>query len=177
MPALPLAIDLDGTLIEGDATAMSVLGLLRRSPLTAIALLPIFLWNRALFKDEVAKRYVPDVTAFTYIPDVVAFAREQKAQGRTVVLATASHEAIATRVAEHLGCFDGVVASDRRHYRGGKGKAEALTERFGPKGFVYAGNEARDLPVWEAAAAAILVRVPANIAAIAKQRFVIERAF
>lgn len=170
-------MDLDGTLIEGDSTVMSVLGLLRRSPLIAIVLLPMLLWNRARFKDEVAKRYVPDVTTFTYIPQVVAFAREQKGQGRTVVLATASHETVANRVAQYLGCFDGVIASDREHYRGGHGKAQALTERFGDRGFVYAGNEARDLPVWEAAAAAILVRVPAPIAAIAKKRFTIEREF
>ncbi len=177
MPSLPLAIDLDGTLIEGDSTVMSVLGLLRRSPLIALVLLPMFLWNRARFKDEVAKRYVPDVMTFNFVPEVVAFAREQKSLGRTVILATASHEKIAHSVAEHLGCFDGVIASDREHYRGGKGKADALTERFGPKGFAYAGNEARDLPVWEAAAAAILVRVPAPVVAIAKKRFTIEREF
>lgn len=176
MAVLPLAVDLDGTLIEGDSSWMSVAGMLARRPWT-VWLLPLFLFDRARFKHEVAKRFVPDAASLPYVPEVVAYVREQKERGRTVVLATASNVATARRVAEHLGCFDGVIASDRETYRGGAAKARALTERFGPKGFVYAGNEIRDLPVWEAAAAAILVRVPARVAAIAKKRFTIEKQF
>jgi phosphoserine phosphatase len=174
---LPLCVDLDGTLIEGDASWMSVKMLFRRSPFTALALLPLFFVDRAKFKHEVSRRHVPDPSTLTFVPEVVAFAREQRAAGRRVVLATASNVAIASRVADHLGCFDEVIASDERTFRGGPGKARALVERFGDKGFVYAGNEARDIPVWAAAAAAILVRVPAPVAAVAKKRFVIEREF
>ncbi len=174
---LPLCVDLDGTLIEGDASWMSVRTLFKRSPFTAVSLLPLFFVDRAKFKHELSRRYVPDPATLTFIPEVVAFAREQRAAGRMVVLATASNIAIASRVAEHLGCFDEVIASDEHTFRGGPGKAKALTERFGDRGFVYAGNEVRDIPVWAAAAAAILVRVPAPVAAVAKKRFVIEREF
>lgn len=170
-------MDLDGTLIEGDASWISVRTLFQRSPFVAFGLLPLFFVDRAKFKHELSRRYVPDPATLTFIPEVVAFAREQRAAGRTVVLATASNIAIASRVADHLQCFDEVIASDEHTFRGGRGKAKALTERFGEKGFVYAGNEVRDLPVWEAAAAAILVRVPGPVAAIAKKRFVIEREF
>lgn len=156
---------------------MSYRWLLRHTPLVGLWFAAMWLVDRARSKHEVAKRYVPDAASLPYIPDVVAYAREQKSAGRTVVLATASNEAIAEKVAAHLGCFDAVIASDRTHYRGGKGKAEALEERFGKKGFVYAGNEVRDIPVWEAAAAAVLVRVPKPVAAAANKRFVIEREF
>lgn len=175
--SLPLAVDLDGTLIEGDTSWMSVRTLLRREPFTALRLLPLFVIDRARFKHEISRRYVPDPATLRYVPEVLAYVKEQRAAGRTVILATASNMAIAEKVAEHLGSFDGIVASDEREYRGGKGKADALTERFGAKGFVYAGNEVRDLPVWEAAAAAVLVRVPKPVAAVAKKRFVIEREF
>lgn len=177
MDALPLAVDMDGTLIEGDASWMSVKMLFKRSPFTALAILPLFFVDRAKFKHELSSRYVPDPATLRYIPEVVAFVREQRAAGRTVVLATASNVAIASRVADHLACFDEVIASDEHVFRGGPGKAKALVDRFGEKGFVYAGNEVRDIPVWAAAAAAILVRVPAPVAAVAKKRFVIEREF
>lgn len=174
---LPLCVDLDGTLIEGDASWMSVRMLFKRSPFTAVSLLPLFFVDRAKFKHELSRRHVPDPATLTFIPEVVTFVREQHAAGRTVVLATASNIAIASRVAEYLQCFDEVIASDEHTFRGGPGKAKALVDRFGDKGFVYAGNEVRDIPVWAAAAAAILVRVPAPVAAVAKKRFVIEREF
>ncbi len=177
MHSVPLAVDLDGTLIEGDSSKMSYLWLLRHSPFVGLYLLGMFLIDRPRSKHEVAKRYVPDVTKFSYIPEVVAYMKEQKKQGRVVVLATASNIAIAKKVAAYLGCFDEVIASDEHTYRGGRGKAKALTDRFGEKGFVYAGNEVRDLPVWEAAGAAILVRVPASVAAIAKKKCTIEKIF
>lgn len=169
-------MDLDGTLIRGDASWESTKGMLLRSPWSAW-LLPVFFFDRARFKHEVAKRFVPDVARFRYVPAVVAYAKEQRAAGRTVVLATASNVAIAEAVAAHLGCFDGVIASDATHFRGGVRKADALMERFGPKGFVYAGNEIHDFPVWEAAAAAVLCNVPGPVAAAAKKRFAIERVF
>lgn len=175
--ALPLAVDLDGTLIHGDASWVSVKTLLRREPFTALRILPLFFVDRARFKHEISRRYVPDPATLRYFPAVVEYARAERAAGRTVILATASNIAIADAVAAYLGCFDGVIASDATHYRGGPAKAAALTERFGSKGFVYAGNEVRDLPVWKAAAAAVLCNVPAPVAAIAKKRFVIEREF
>lgn len=177
MRSLPLCVDLDGTLIDGDTSWLAVRTLARRSPFTVLRLLPMFLYDRARFKHELSTRHVPDPTSLMYVPQVLAYVREQKALGRMIVLATASNIAIAERVADHLGCFDSVIASDRYVFRGGKGKAKALVERFGKKGFVYAGNEVRDLPVWAVAAAAILVHVPALVRVIAKRRFIIEREF
>jgi len=39
----------------------------------------------------------------------------------------------------------------------GQRKAEALTARFGKKGFSYAGNSKHDIPVWEHSGQVIVV--------------------
>lgn len=175
--ALPLAVDLDGTLIEGDSSRMSYLWLVRNDPLTALLLLPLFFLRRARFTHAVARRFVPDATALSYDPAIVAYIREQRAVGREIVLATASNIAIASAVAEHLGCFHRVIASDERTYRGGRGKARALKEQFGERGFVYAGNAWKDLWVWNDAAAAIICHAPRLLLAFARKRYTIERVF
>ena len=91
--APPLAVDLDGTLIRGDASWLSVKTLLRTQPFVALALLPLFLVDRARFKHEISRRHVPDPATLRYVPEVLAYAKEQRASGRTVVLATASNVA------------------------------------------------------------------------------------
>ena len=68
-------------------------------------------------------------------------------------------------MAEHAGLFDEVLASHDGVNLIGEAKARALVERFGRGGFDYAGDDARDLPVWRAARRAILVDVPDGLAA------------
>jgi len=70
-----------------------------------------------------------------------------------LVLATAADRRIAQKIADHLSIFDEVIASDGRNNLGGAAKAEALVERFGSKGFIYAGNASTDVAVWREAAA------------------------
>jgi 4-hydroxybenzoate polyprenyltransferase len=50
-----------------------------------------------------------------------------------------------------------------------------LVTRFGPAGFDYAGDDARDLPVWRAARRAILVDVPDRLAAEVSAAVPVER--
>jgi 4-hydroxybenzoate polyprenyltransferase len=75
--------------------------------------------------------------------------------GRKLILATASNYRTANAVADHLGLFSEVISSsvdtNMRHVR----KLEAIQERF--PAFAYAGNDAADFPVWEAADEVILV--------------------
>ncbi len=65
------------------------------------------------------------------------------------MLCTASDAALANGVAAHLGLFDEVLASDGARNLAGRHKGEALRERYGEKGFDYAGNEYRDLHIYE----------------------------
>src|SRR5262249_39702581 len=88
--------------------------------------------------------------------------RTERARGRRIVLATAADSAIATRIADHLGLFDEVIASDGVKNVKGEAKARALAERFGEKGFDYAGDARADRHVWARAREAVVVKRDAN---------------
>ena len=69
----------------------------------------------------------------------------QDAKTDVANLPPAANEAVAERVATHLGLFDEVIASTTGHNLKGAAKAEALVARFSPAGFVYAGDARADL--------------------------------
>jgi len=108
-----------------------------------------------------------------YRSKFVQYLQEQRAQGRCLVLATASDQRIAKEVAGHLGIFDAVLASDGNTNLVGERKRERLVNQFGTRGFDYAGNDSLDLKVWSSARKALLVsskprlaRAVANLAPI-----------
>lgn len=156
-PELPLCVDLDGTLIATDLLWESYFALARRRP-WALARLPGWLLRgRARLKREIAVRVELDPGALPYRAEVVEFLRAEKAQGRRLVLATASDRRLAEAVAGHLGLFDEVMASDGEANLKGAAKRRALEGRFGPGGYAYIGDSAADLPVWEGAGEALVV--------------------
>ena len=165
--SMPLAVDLDGTLIAGDMLYESVFSVLRRNP---FVLLSSLLWlsrGRAAVKREFALRYDPDWDRIKLHQDVLALILREKAAGRSIVLATAADALIAEKIAERLGLFDRVVASDGWHNLKGAAKAEALAELF-PGGFVYAGDSQSDLAVWQRARGIVVVGADPSIAAAAR---------
>ena len=85
------------------------------------------------------------------------YLKAQRAEGRTIVLATGADMRIALQLADHLRLFDFVFASDGHINLSGECKHKRLVEQFGEKGFDYVGNDRRDLVVWTSARKAIVV--------------------
>ncbi len=153
----PLYVDLDGTLIATDLLHESLLKLLRVAPL---ALLQLPLWlarGKAVLKREVASRVDIDVTTLPYRAEVLALALNARAEGRRVVLATASDAKFARNVADHLGIFDNVIASDGQQNLGGAKKLEAIKTDAGGRPFTYVGDGSVDLRIWREAKSAVVV--------------------
>ena len=73
---------------------------------------------------------------------------------------TASDEILARPVADYLGIVSEVLASDGKRNLKGAVKCKVLLEKFGSRGFDYAGNERADLKVWMHSNAAIVVNAP-----------------
>lgn len=159
-----LCVDLDGTLVRSDTLIEVFLSALRQRFWTLFKCPFWLLKGKARLKDELSKRSSLAVDWLPYNESFLAYLKEQKAAGRRLVLATASNRRVARQVADHLGIFDDVVASDERHNLRGETKAARLGEQFGQGGFVYAGNGAVDIPVWRAAAAAVVVAASASVA-------------
>ena len=175
--AAPLVIDLDGTLVRTDLLHESVLKMVRNAPYLLFALPYWLLAGKASFKRRVAERAWPDFDSLPYDPELVDWIREQRGNGRRVVLCTASDSAYAEGVASHLGLFDEVIGSDGTTNLSAERKAAALVDRYGDHGFDYAGNSNDDLEVWRDSRRAILVSASPSLGQAARERFDVEREF
>lgn len=154
---LPLCVDLDGTLVKTDTFAQALLLLVRTRPATLFSILRRNHGGLAALKQRVAQEDPLDSAALPYHAGLLDFLKAEREKGRALFLATASDRQTALAIAAHLGLFSDVIASDGVTNLKAARKRDALTARFGTKGFVYAGNAADDLPVWEAAAGIIAV--------------------
>lgn len=146
-PGIPLCVDLDGTLVATDMLHEALLLLAKGSP-RHLAAFPFWLRHgRAGFKHRVAARVEIDPAHLPYRPEVLDLIAQARAEGRPVILATAAPLRVARAIAGHLGLFDEVLSSEEALNLSGHYKADALTERFGERGFDYVGNGRADLPV------------------------------
>lgn len=164
----PLVIDLDGTLIHSDLLLESGLSFLKRQPLRFLSPLSWLAKGKAILKTRLAQSAPIDVSVLPYNPSVLKLIAREKAQGRQIVLATASHQSYAEQIADHLGLFDRVLATDEHLNLSAHRKRDALIREFGEGGFDYAGNSMDDLPVWKAARFAYVVNSNGKITRQAK---------
>ncbi len=153
----PLVVDLDGTLLRSDLLLESAFRLLRQHPLRLLAALPYLLRGRAPLKAQLAAACTLDASTLPYNRQLITFLEQEKASGRSLVLATASHQNQADAVARHLGLFDRVFASSADTNLSAHHKQSALVRAYGEKGFDYVGNARDDLRVWASCCKAYLV--------------------
>ena len=167
--AIPVCVDLDGTLIKSDLLMESLFALLRRNPLF-VFLLPIwFMKGKANIKYQITQHVDIDPSLLPYNVRLLAELRRLKTAGRRLVLATAANEKLARQVADHLGLFDRVIASGHQNNLSGTHKRDALVQAFGEAGYDYAANSRKDFPVWKSARNAIVVNASKDVTAWAQQ--------
>src|SRR6267142_908611 len=109
---VPLCIDLDGTLIKTDLLWESFVHFIKLNPSGCLFVPFWLLRGRAHLKAQLASRVQLDASALPYNQDFIKFLRKEKERGRRLVLVTAADSLLARGIAEHLGLFDEVLASD-----------------------------------------------------------------
>ena len=154
---VPLIVDLDGTLIDGDTLHLSLARLVRERPWVAAALPFVVFTGRAQFKRYVSDRVSLPADSLPYRPDVLDFVRRERDASRRIILATAADRRIADAVAAHLALFESVIASDGNHNAKGIGKLESIRAHLGDTDFDYVGDSLADVPVFRAARRSYLV--------------------
>jgi 4-hydroxybenzoate polyprenyltransferase len=97
------------------------------------------------------------VAHLPYRPHVLEYLQTARAQGRRIVLATAADARVAKQVADFLGLFDAVLASDGTVNLAGEQKRRRLVAEFGEQGYDYVSNALPDLAVWRSARTAVVV--------------------
>lgn len=168
--AVPLCVDLDGTLVRTDTLIESALLLVKRNPLNIFSLLLWLFAGKATLKQNLANRVAPDAAALPYNEALIDWLQARRDEGRELVLVTAANIRIARAVADHLAIFSDVIASSSERNLSRATKRDELVARYGQGGFDYAGNSDDDLPVWEGAREAIVVNASDATAQAARAR-------
>ncbi|WP_034817249.1 UbiA family prenyltransferase [Ensifer sp. BR816] len=153
---LPLVCDLDGTLIQTDSLQENLLEVFFHSPQQLLRAIPSWFKGRAALKATLANIRSIERRALPYREELLEVIRGAKADGREIYLVTAADQSIADNVVSYLGTFDGAKGSNGSSNLKGRHKLKWLQANF-PQGFIYAGDSAADLPIFEAASGAVLV--------------------
>lgn len=155
--------DLDGTLIRSDMLDESFWSAVAADWRTPFAAFMAMLQGRAALKADLAGRAHIDAAQLPYRTSVLDGLRRWRAQGGRIALVTATDQRLADQIAGHLGLFDEVHGSTADRNLKAATKAAFLTEHYASTGFVYIGDSAADLPVWEAAQGAITIGLNATL--------------
>lgn len=172
----PLVVDLDGTLIRSDVLIESGFAFLKSAPLSFYK---PFLWlargGKPALKAGLAEHANVDVTVLPYDAAVLEWLGQEREAGRSIVLATASHERYAHAIADHLGIFDATFATADGVNLSAQRKRDKLVAEYGEKNFDYAGNSHDDVAVWQSAANAYVVNPDNGVERAARKIGNVER--
>jgi 4-hydroxybenzoate polyprenyltransferase/phosphoserine phosphatase len=176
-PKQIIAVDLDGTLTLTDTLYEAALTLVRTKTFMLL-LLPFWLIRGvAHLKLKVAENSELDVTTLPYNVPFIDWLKEQKVNGKKIVLCTAANERIAQAVSKHLNFFDDVIASNEFTNLKSNNKRDVLQEKYGEQGYDYAGNSSADIEVWASASQAIVVNANERVLAKALQVAMVSQTF
>jgi 4-hydroxybenzoate polyprenyltransferase len=160
---LPIAVDLDGTLVNTDTLHESCLQLLHHQLLKVFSLPFWLIKGKAYIKQKLSERTSLNPSTLPYNFELISWLKKQKALGHRLILCTAANRQVANDIANHLNLFDEVIASNGQVNMAGSNKRQALVKRFAEQGFIYAANSSADLKVWQSAAQAVVVNANTNL--------------
>lgn len=154
---LPLCVDLDGTLLKTDTLIESALALIKKQPWRIFSVISWMIKGKANLKQQIAIRTNLRVELLPFHEEFLSFLKTRFQKRQKLILVTAANKRIAYSIADYLGIFSDVFASDERTNFNAEKKLNLLTNSYGNTGFIYAGNSPEDLLVWSKATEVIIV--------------------
>lgn len=151
---LPLVVDLDGTLLLTDTLDEQAVFALFHRPYVLFAALLHLASGRAAPKGALAGIINFGEAPLPLRNDLLAWLQQEAGRGRAVHLCSAANQSVVDSVSARLGIFTTATGSVEGNLEG-RAKADYLSRTF-PQGFVYVGDSAADLPVWQAARGIVL---------------------
>lgn len=153
----PLVLDVDGTFLRTDMLFECFWAGMGKDPFKVLRASLAHFTRPQVLKRALADAADLRVDLLPVQPEVAEMAETAKAEGREVILASASDTSLVETLAHQHGLSPRVFASTTDLNLKGAAKADALVETFGEGGFDYAGNEPVDRAIWDRAEGAILV--------------------
>ncbi len=126
VPTPPLAVDLDGSLARTDTLWETLFTLVRDRPFALLAALASLRQGRGAFKARLVTLAPLEVASLPLNTELIDWLRQEGATGRRLVLATATHRRVAQGIADRVGLFAQILASNGHHNLKGPAKAAAL---------------------------------------------------
>lgn len=165
----PLFVSLDAALLRTDVFFEHIAAALRAHPLRA--LLAVFAaWRgRAALKRAFARIGPVSPSVLPYRQKFLGWLREQHAAGRVIILSTSADAKAALCVADHLGIFAAVQASDGQIYNSGLRKLDAILAYTDDGPFDYCGGKHVDLPILAEARHALVTGPNHSLASAARR--------
>ena len=160
-----ICVDLDGTLIRTDLLLETFLAAVRKNPLVLFFAILWLYRGRAVLKENLAAAVDLNPALLPYNEPLIEYLKARKESGSKLYLTTASTERVARKIADHLGLFDAVLASDGSSNLKGGRKRQAIEEFLHGQPYLYAGDGKADLPIWLGSAGAITVAAPHSVTA------------
>ncbi len=170
---LPIVTDLDGTFIKSDMAFETAVKLVRKSPFYIFSILVWLFKGRAWMKHKILEEIEPDIENLPYNMELIEILQREYESGREIYLATASHQKIADIIADRFDFIKAGFGSNESYNLKSKNKANFLNEKFGDKGFIYAGDSSADIAVWENASEAIVVNASSSTQSKAEKLFIV----
>jgi hypothetical protein len=153
----PLFVELEGSLVRVRSVKYLMgLGWGQLGGLLAsVVSLP---FGRARFKRALARNIDFDPAKMPYNESFLEWLWGERESDRPIWLLTSADEAYAKKIANYLGLFDGVIASNERRSLRGDAKLAMIRKRFSQRQpFDYCGCAYADLNLFAGARNAILV--------------------
>ena len=153
----PLVLDVDGTFLRTDMLFECFWAGLGKNPFGTLRAALSHFRHPQVLKRRLADIAGLNIDLLPINPEVAKVAKAVKKEGREIFLASASDKQLVEALAQRHGFSDQIFASDEKLNLKGVKKADALVNKFGERGFDYAGNEPVDRAIWNKAEGAVIV--------------------
>lgn len=173
----PICVDIDGTLVSANTLIESTVIAIKARPMRIFALCGALLKGKAHAKHLIGQYSLQEQITFPYNSDFLAWLKKQHQNKRTLILTSATDQAIAESISYDLGIFTEAIASTKERPVSASTKHRILKKRFQNQKFAYAGNSPADLSIWNIADSAITVNATPRVVAAAKKLAFIEAEF
>jgi len=158
-----IVVDLDGTLTSADTILESLLLLVRNKPYLLL-ILPFWLIKGVeYFRAKIAENSSLDVTTLPYNMPFINWLKEQKVNGKKIVLYTETDECIAKAITKHLEIFDDLIFNEKYPNLKNNNKDNTLQELYGNGGYDYAGSKDTKIDFWTGASGVIVVNAKEDL--------------
>ena len=156
-----LVVDLDGSLLKIDLFKESLGKSFLRKPGVFLKTVALAFKNRSEAKNYIAKIFKIEYSTLPYNNSIIDLINNYIRKGYKIILATGATHLYADPIANYLGLFNEVIATNEINNIG-QNKLDAIINEVG-NDFIYLGDSIKDLPIWMHCKKAILIGNNRNI--------------